>query len=464
MRYYKRIKDDSYKSLDIDKIYPEDYKISSLGKSVADSTNSHPHNWEEASEIDYIKQQGWYIKGSDKFEEWLKSNGEKVNNKGKLHGDTNFMYYFIKYGELRTSIHNPSEDKIEVTVDQLNEIYNIESKQMEFKVGDEVLITSWHYYDIKLPQEGVIKKINKGSNTPYYIELEEPPFKMGKSWYFKEGEFEHLNKDKKQMKNFEVKVNPTTSKILQQLAFENGWSWRSDAIRYNKREPKHFDHSPLVFESENKDLSLGTLYYPVISLEEAIDKITAKEESIKEGDWFAVDNFGNNSKKTWVGRYPKQYCYFSGTAWTYSDSFIKGSARKATKEEIEDSLIKEAKKRGYEKDVLIKSFASGSIYCLNSGADFRLSNEYYNGGDENALRFQGACIYSNGKWAEIVTPSKEIFGFDVEKSLDGIYQFGCSRHRYTKEELQRINRTLENIAPETTIGELRSEIKTLIRS
>jgi hypothetical protein len=71
-----------------------------------------------------------------------------------------------------------------------------QSVEEEFKVGDVVTITSWHYHKIPLPQKGIIKEIGKSDQlTPYQIELskssetEGETFSAGSRWWFKPGEF-----------------------------------------------------------------------------------------------------------------------------------------------------------------------------------------------------------------------------------------------------------------------------------
>jgi hypothetical protein len=71
-----------------------------------------------------------------------------------------------------------------------------QSVEQEFKVGDVVTITSWHFHKIPLPQKGIIKEIGKSDQlTPYQIELskssetEGATYSAGSSWWFKPGEF-----------------------------------------------------------------------------------------------------------------------------------------------------------------------------------------------------------------------------------------------------------------------------------
>ena len=468
MRYFKRIKDNSYKNLEVGNIYPEDFYMPCkfAPKTVKQSVNSHGFNWKEVSEIDYIKQQGWYIRGSKEFMYWLDRNSH-IDNRENWSGISEANFYYVDDENIlraKARCRGTPENKVNVTIDQLNEIYNIKpkEKEMEFKVGDEVLVTSWHYDTIDLPQKGVINKIKTGSCTPYGIEIEKDQYGDKSTWWFKEGEFEHLNKQIKQMENFKVEVNPTTSKILQELAFENGWSWRA-----GNTKPKWYHSDILAFEPRSKDVSIGHLSgAKKISLEEAINRLTTKEESFKEGDYAVVIQSGHSQEGNVVrivspyiqyNIYPIQTKKISGN---HGDIFKKSHLRKATDEEIRSALIKEAKRRGYDKGVYINNSNLG--YSVNN----RIKNNIfiYNR-TRDTLTIGAYFIYKEGKWAEIVSRLKEIFGFEVEKldtSSNPKYKFGCSEHIYTKKELERIMKTLGELDEDIFVTDLYEELESLI--
>ncbi len=266
------------------------------------------------------------------------------------------------------------------------------------------------------------------------------------------------------MKQFSIKVNPTTSKILQELAFENGWKWCGG----NNKQVSYLDQRYLYF-CRNKDFLCSYNYnddpeFPKVSLEEAIELITTEEQKIKEGDWFAVDNCAGRSNQTWISKYPETYCYSTGTGWGYTDSFIKKEARKATDKEIKNVLIKEAKRRGYDENTTIKSFYYGKSTALP-----KREPKYEKDGD--LLFYHGLCVYKEGEWAEIIDESKEIFGHRVteegaQHADDHTFKFGCSDHVYTYNELERIISTLGPVATDGTITvrELRKQLKELINS
>ena len=59
--------------------------------------------------------------------------------------------------------------------------------EQKFKVGDNVIITSWNYAKIKLPQRGVIEKIDGGC---YHINIEQDHWERNNAtWCFSESEF-----------------------------------------------------------------------------------------------------------------------------------------------------------------------------------------------------------------------------------------------------------------------------------
>jgi hypothetical protein len=95
--------------------------------------------------------------------------------------------------------------------------------------------------------------------------------------------------------------------------------------------------------------------------------------------------------------------WFDSVAWTSKED---SKLTKVTKEEISSALIAEAKRRGFKEGVIVKTFIEMlGDYTLN-GNYFSVERECYNGGDDFGLRFGGACIYANGKWASII-PAKD---------------------------------------------------------
>jgi hypothetical protein len=146
-------------------------------------------------------------------------------------------------------------------------------------------------------------------------------------------------------------------------------------------------------------------------IEKEVPELFKSDEWVK-GEWYSVSNgktmflfngevdedgdplgVGFDFHGKWVGE--------DGLGW-----LCDFGIEKSTKEEITSALIAEAKRRGFEKGVIVKTFIEMlGDYTLN-GNYFSVERECYNGGDDFGLRFGGACIYANGKWASII-PAKE---------------------------------------------------------
>jgi len=397
MRYFKRIKDESLKryGIHIGKIYKENeiaWTDALTKVTVAQSHKGCPNNWKEVSEIDYIKQEGWYIRGSKEFKEWNTKKDTNVNGGFSGYFYCNLRAHPINKKRLIWSFSDRKPEGIEITLAQLQKIYNV--------------------------------KFNK------------------------------------QMKQFSIKVNPTTSKILQELAFENGWRWtgaNNKSVTYTEKPYLHFWEDKTICYLDYDDADPE---FPRVSLEEAIELITTEEEKIEDGDWFAVDNCGYMKSETWVSKLGEKYCYNTGRSWSYNYSFVKNKGRKATDKEIKNVLIKEA----YDENTTIKSF-----YYGKSTATPEREHKYEK--EEDLLFYHGLCVYKNGEWAEIVDEPKEIFGFKVteegaQHKDDHTFKLGCSDHTYTYNELERIISTLGPVATDGTITvrELRKQLRGLIDS
>ena len=266
------------------------------------------------------------------------------------------------------------------------------------------------------------------------------------------------------MENFEIEVNRTTSKILQELAFEHGWSWRSKHTSL-----RHLDANIFAFELNYKDISTGSLAGNKVSLEQAIELITAEKEKFKDGDWFAVDNCGYDKSETWVGRYPDEYCYTTTCKWGYSDSFLKSKGRKATDEEIKSVLVEEAKRRGLIGGARFKQYSKYRSKII-------VPNSYEYDPERRSLsvkteREGRLWIYNPhvsagdfGDWAKVVDEPIKMFGYKVTKIDSRNYKFGCEDHIYTKGELRRVIDTLGNLRSELTVRTLVTELEKLYQS
>ena len=165
-----------------------------------------------------------------------------------------------------------------------------------------------------------------------------------------------------------------------------------------------------------------------------VEKEQPKEE-FEVGGWYKGLESDEDYKKTFVC-YSDGACYGFSTSgnWTTTfnnsgDFFIKNRCRKATTQEIETALIKEAKKRGFKEGVEIKSLLSGSVCRARSG-EFGYNEDY------NTLSFFCTWIFKDGEWSDVVENSFEIAGHKVEIDGGGKIVIGCQV--FLKESLEKL--------------------------
>ena len=101
----------------------------------------------------------------------------------------------------------------------------------------------------------------------------------------------------------------------------------------------------------------------------------------------------------------------------------------ATKEEVEEALIKEAKRRGFKEGVRFKSAYNSYEFVFESMGTW----------DECRTPYASLCaepagaIFCNGKWAEIISEPKVIINGQEMKQEGNIISFGCAK--FYKEQL-----------------------------
>lgn len=126
-----------------------------------------------------------------------------------------------------------------------------------------------------------------------------------------------------------------------------------------------------------------------------------KEDDFKAGDYFySLDNWPytveNKVFKIREISYG-EYLYpcnetFKGTSESCNQHI--SSARKATPEEIQSALQKEAERRG---------FVAGNFKCIYSPRTIKnKEGNYFYWQDEDVLWIGGNACYEKGKWAEII--------------------------------------------------------------
>lgn len=93
---------------------------------------------------------------------------------------------------------------------------------------------------------------------------------------------------------------------------------------------------------------------------------------------------------------------------------------KATDKEVEEALIKEAKKRGFKEGVTVTNIfgCKGVI-----GVDFYGFTEWSGG----VLSYLGCYIFKNGKWATIIEEPKVVINGSEMKQEGDIISFGCAK-------------------------------------
>lgn len=125
--------------------------------------------------------------------------------------------------------------------------------------------------------------------------------------------------------------------------------------------------------------------------------------------------------------------------WTSEDDWIGevyAPTEPATPEEVESMLIAEAKKRGYVKGANVKGVGdftcSGVLSlgnCLGSDSGYKfIENKLV----ANISTHRNAVIFENGKWATIVTETKE----DILNELIDYAEQTCNQ--YLKNKLKKL--------------------------
>ena len=126
----------------------------------------------------------------------------------------------------------------------------------------------------------------------------------------------------------------------------------------------------------------------------------AFETKLEVGKWYRLRNKAFN----WLMCYTENSfgCYGFNSKNLYSNEYVMydyNDWELATEEEVREALIKEAKKRGFNNigDLKIKN----TYGCIRNGF-VTLTNNFYYDYKGNTLRLDGALIFNNGVWAEIV--------------------------------------------------------------
>lgn len=212
-------------------------------------------------------------------------------------------------------------------------------------------------------------------------------------------------------------------------------------------------------------------------LAELKKQLDNNEHKFKIGDWVFVENIGSqiNNGNHFIGSQKgsvyriSRLDYDSGKASKRDPRYVSEEGynnrgkdlRKATPEEIENALIKEAKRRGYHKYRFIPDNILYMIgrpeYVITDLTDVRYFHE------EDKLWAQAtngnwsAIIYKNGEWADVIKDTK-FFEWDVEEQTY-VIKIGCET--FTKNFLRDFKEAISKLDNGITISELTDELKKL---
>lgn len=155
----------------------------------------------------------------------------------------------------------------------------------------------------------------------------------------------------------------------------------------------------------------------VKTVREELDKLD--NPKFEAGKWYVPKKHINPNSKLLINYQEGDRCYgfLSNGEWVnYHTILSPRNWREATKEEVREGLIAEAKRRGYKEGVKIHSITfPGDTYTLNHVcAGYQGSN--FNCG--------GATIFKDGQWAEIIQ-ELEINGHKVELH-NNVVKIGCT--------------------------------------
>jgi hypothetical protein len=134
------------------------------------------------------------------------------------------------------------------------------------------------------------------------------------------------------------------------------------------------------------------------------------ETEMLKNVWYIHNFFGNDYLINYQGD-GKGYGFYNGSwgkNWHFGEQRIHQGARKATLAEIEEALREEAIKRGYGKDVVVKTTRRGLQKLLGDQVAYGL--------DSNYLAMGGAGIFEAGEWYPI---AKRVTAQQLEDAFGG---------------------------------------------
>ena len=143
-----------------------------------------------------------------------------------------------------------------------------------------------------------------------------------------------------------------------------------------------------------------------IEIEKEFPKLCA-ESKLEVGKWYKTIS---GSIVNYQGGNSGYGITYIGGNWYNNDGwgFETVSYKPATDKEVEEALIKEAKKRGFKEGVSVKCLDDGRIWDADSEFSFD---------SQGRLGTGAAFIFIDGKWATIIDQPKKLTVEEVEKKL-----------------------------------------------
>lgn len=203
-----------------------------------------------------------------------------------------------------------------------------------------------------------------------------------------------------------------------------------------------------------------------------------KETKLEIGKWYKIDS-GGGYLMNYSGNEENNYGFWSST-WredlVFQNYHVKLS-NLATKEELKEILIPEAKKRGFKKGVKC------NYPYQNSSDGEKLKREiedlyFYTDGRVTITDGSGHCLLYKGKWATIIEEKAPVIaGYKME--VEGEYiKFGCALfHENRLKELNKVcqnwellknegrnNRTIKSITLSSDIEMTTEQLKDIVES
>ena len=121
------------------------------------------------------------------------------------------------------------------------------------------------------------------------------------------------------------------------------------------------------------------------------------------------------------------YGFSLGVDYLNNAYFTVDNATPATDREVEEALIKEAKKRGFKEGVKFETL-DGSEVTFENTKVFERAIAFFN--DHTEMYENGGCFFKDGKWAEIIEDGNDTNVADIgnEITVNGITYTKKYRH------------------------------------